>query len=207
MADITKRVQITNAYTSLVDRLINWGPAVITTLGAGGLSGVAAWATASLAAYAPVSWVACGFAGALICTLVLWLWSLVRLRLQSYRVIRQFHEHHAPLINPLDSVFTNKIININDFAPAIPGRPAIGKSFVDCEIVGPAWVILNGLTSLNDLEIIDCDFVKIKAMHPISSAIAFENISIRRCKLYRITFLIPEYLVGTIPPGANWITT
>jgi hypothetical protein len=101
-------------------------------------------------------------------------------------------------VNPLDDVFTFK---------RPPPEMAVGKTFVNCDVYGPANIILNGSTSLNDVRMDTCDFVMVKVNHPIANAIAFENTTFRNCNLYGLTFFIPEYLAKSFPAkGPNWIT-
>ena len=98
-------------------------------------------------------------------------------------------------------------ININAFKTPFPENIQ-SKTFVNCEIYGPAVLLFNGYTTLDRGGMFSCDFVKVKTgkEHPIYNAIAFENITLRNCRLFNMTVLIPDYLVGSIPSGANWIT-
>jgi len=54
--------------------------------------------------------------------------------------IRRMFYQSKDRIDPMQSVFERKRILITDLLPPI-GRSIVGKSFTDCEIVGPANVV------------------------------------------------------------------
>jgi hypothetical protein len=189
-----------------LERLFVWGPFVVGALGFGGLAGWAAFVTEPFNKFAPFSWVAAGLLGALIFMALVWGWTKIAIRYQEFRAVARLNARPAPPINPMDSFFTGQRIAISDFAPAIPGRMVESKTFDNCEIVGPAWIYCGGHTLMAYSDFFDCDFVKVKNQAQAHAVIGFQDITIRRSKIFRVTFLIPEGMVGQIPPGANWIT-
>jgi hypothetical protein len=200
----TIRSKAAHAVFSLVERILDWAPLIGGTVTTSALSGWAAHVTAPLAAYAPLSWVGCAILGALAFVFFYWLWATARLLIQRHKIHENFlQEKHD--INPLDNIFTRKRININDFTP-LGSQYWRDKTFVDCDIYGPACIILNGITSLQKGGMEACDFVKVKVNHPINNAIGFENLTLRNCRLYKVTILVPEYMVPQFPSGPNWIT-
>lgn len=182
---------------------------MIGTIGTGVGTGWAAYLTKALEGYAPLSWVAAGLIGAFLFVVMFWLWSIARLKVQRRQIDRAYLSPRNN-INPLEDVFQKQKINVVDFRRPITDNIR-NKTFVDCEVFGPAIVILNGHTTADRVSYIGCDFVKAKALHPIFNAIAFENLTLRNCSVFNVTFLVPEHMVDQIKasPGRgapNWIT-
>jgi len=100
---------------------------------------VPAWAVRSMEvfkAYAPLSWVMAGFVGLVLSSLIYavfnWGW---RVRIRARYDAKYLSS--GLRINPLDRIFEGKRIFLNEFA--LPSHTIIeGKTFVDCEIIGPA---------------------------------------------------------------------
>jgi hypothetical protein len=201
---LSERLSALNLYTALGERFFRWAPIVLGTLGVGGISGWAAWATKALSAYSPLSWISAGLLGVLLSAAVHWLWRTAQLRSEQSKNAEAMRER-SRWVNPLENSFTKQRIDIEVFKRP-PPESTTGKTFVDCELYGPANVILNGYTGMNGLYLGFCDFVKVKTNHPIYNGISFTDTTCRNCKLYYVTFYIPEYLVNSIPAGANWVT-
>jgi hypothetical protein len=203
-----RRLESLESMLAFAERLLRWGPLVIGTAGTGLASGWAAYLTEPLAAYAPLSWAASAIFGAVLFIFAFAIWARARLWVQQ-RELNKSYLRTVSEINPFDDVFHRRSIRIMDFKRPIPENIK-NKTFVECDMMGPAIVILNGITTLNGGGMFGCDFVKVKANHPISNAIAFENISMRNSRIFNVTFLIPEYMVPQMPPpgpnGPNWIT-
>ena len=88
----------------------------------------AAWATDWLSAWGPISWVACGFAGVLVLTIALLVWSRYRLNVVTAELATKLGAQ-TDAVNPLENVFHRKRIKIADLASPIDGKIA-GKSFM-----------------------------------------------------------------------------
>ena len=203
---LAARLSALNIYTALGERFFRWAPIVLGTLGVGGISGWAAWATKALAAYSPLSWLSSGLLGVLLAAAVYWLWNNAKLRYEQSKNSEEMRTR-AKWVNPLESVFTAQRIDIDIFKRPAPDT-ATGKTFVDCDIYGPATIILNGYTTLQNGRFGFCDFVEVTVNSPIYNAISFTDTTFRECRFYYLTLLIPSYLAGTFPrsAGANWIT-
>jgi hypothetical protein len=202
---LTARLSALNLYTALGERFFRWAPIVLGTLGVGSISGWAAWATSALSAYSPLSWLGSGLLGVLVSAAVYWLWTSANLRSEQSKNAEEMRER-AKWVNPLENSFTKQRIDIDVFKRPAP-ESTTGKTFIDCEIYGPANVLLNGYTGLQGVHLGFCDFVKVKTNHPIYNGISLNDTTFRNCKIYYVTFYIPDYLVNSIPAGANWITT
>ena len=183
---------------------IEWGARALFTGGAGLMAGWTAAATKTLTEYAPLSYVLAGLAGALFAALFLAAWAGFRSLIAKVRYLAQF-ERKVDSINPLEDLFNKRRIDMQGFRNPM-NQPAINKSFVDCELYGPVVVFFQGHSILVDSQITNCDFVKVREGVPVHSVTVFNNISIRRCKLFRLTILVPEGAADQIPASAHWIT-
>jgi hypothetical protein len=203
---LAARLSALNTYTALIERFFRWAPLALGTLGVGAISGWAASATTALAAYSPLSWLGSGLLGVLLSAAVCWLWNNAKLR---YEQSKNFEEMRTRTkwVNPLENVFIKQRIDIDIFKRPAPGT-ARGKTFVECDIYGPATIIVNGYTNLERASFGFCDFVEVMVNSPIYNAISFTDTTFRGCRFYYLTLLIPTYLAGTFPRdmGANWIT-
>jgi hypothetical protein len=173
-------------------------------LGAAGVSAWAASLTTWLSADGPIAYVAAGFGGAVAFLFVLWLVAIFRTQ-WARALWLNWMANRAMTINTMDATFSNQRINISDFYNPIM-KPYFDKTFMDCEIYGPAEVMLTGHTVMSYSDLRFNNFVAVKNDARISNAIIFNNIKVVRCFFYGITFLIPPGLQHEIPPGANWIT-
>lgn len=154
-----------------------------------------AWAVSSakiLQNYAPFSWVIAGFAGVFSIALSLLLVSVARRQWHRTSFDQVFRKSH-PAINPLDETFSNTRIFLNDFV--LPSDTQIkNKTFIDCEIVGPANIYLhanNYLKETHNSTLIDA--VRLEPNPVIYNAFSFENCVFRRCSFHKITLFVQDY--------------
>ena len=106
----------------------------------GFLSALAARATSWMNEYGPISWVAAGILGALLASIVFAVASSARLRWIRAHYNAQLIKRSG-FVDPLATTFHNKRIHLSDFVE--PANSFIeGKTFVDCDIVGPAIIYL-----------------------------------------------------------------
>src|SRR5512139_2091047 len=149
-----------------------------------------AWAVKStklFEGYAPFSWVFAAFAGAAVAAGV---W---RLGIAGHRqLIRNRYDArllgHGGPIDPMARTFESKRIYLNEFA--LPSRPLIeDKTFIDCEIVGPANIILISGNNLADHRLPLCDALVIADGADPSNGYAFRNCVFRGCSFVRITLM------------------
>ena len=98
----------------------------------------ATWASRMFSGYAPLSWVIAGFCGLLVYTACVALYGFGRHRTVMSRYDEKFLRETGG-VDPQSKVFEGKRIFLNDLI--LPSNPTVnGKTFVDCEIVGPANV-------------------------------------------------------------------
>lgn len=172
----------------------------------GGLFAWAAKAANVLEKYAPFSWVLAGFFGLLLAALT------YRIGVAAYRQqVRNRYDAkllaQGGAIDPLAKTFEGKRIFLNEFI--LPSHPLIeGKTFINCQIIGPANVILVVGNSVNEPRMPHCDAVLMhKESRPVNG-FAFSNCTFRECSFQRVTFLVPidEYPTARGVNWLNWIT-
>lgn len=156
--------------------------------------------------YAPASWVAAGFGGMILAALS-WLFaSMARRRwVRSAYDARMLAQGGA--VDPMHKTFERKRIFLNEFA--LPSHVIIeGKTFIDCEIVGPANILLEYGNSIDDPKAPICDAVILATGRQFFNGYLFRNCSFRSCSLQRITLFITEaeYPNRVHLNWLNWIT-
>jgi hypothetical protein len=190
------------------DRFINWwsaaaGAGVLTV---GGLTAWAASAAQLLVAYSPFSWIATGILGALVTGTTFFLvQAAARLRLRTRFDARSL-EGPSP-VNPLEKTFINRRIYLNDFV--LPSLTAIArKTFIDCEIVGPANLYWWRGNSATDLVGPQMDAVYFEPNRRFFNGITLDNCVFRGCSFQRITLFVgaPEYPAVKDNGILNWIS-
>lgn len=185
-----ERQSLGGGFLTWLDRFVNWwtaaaGAGVLTV---GGVTAWAAWATDMFSAYKPFSWVAAGILGAAVTALIFLVVQLaVRLRVRSRFDARNLASSSP--VNPLDKTFVNRRIYVNDFV--LPSNQVIaGKSFIDCEIVGPAnlywWRGNNATAPLGP----QMDAVYLDPGKKFMNGIALDNCIFRGCSFQRITLFV-----------------
>lgn len=176
-------------------------------VGSGALALWAVWATDKLNEYAPASYVAAAFGAALLVAVVNALLAYAKLRLQVVR----FREvvRGTSNINPLEDTFRKQRIRVADLSPPI-GGVIKNKTFIDCEIIGPA----NGLF-LPDCVFRGCqgdgvDGLIVREGNFARNGFGFEGCVFNNCRFYLITFMVPENLYPVFQnygwQGLNWLT-
>lgn len=156
--------------------------------------------------YSPFSWVVAGFAGLL--TLALYHFVLgygrslkVRAKIDA-RLLGS-----SPGVDPLAKVFEGKRTFLNDLI--LPSNPTVnGKTFVDCEIVGPANIFLQVGNAINDVAYSNIDGVVLDGVTPFNNGFIFRNCAFRGCTFHRVTlFFTPtEASANAHVEWVNWIT-
>lgn len=169
-----------------------------------GLSGWAASATEVFQHNAPFSWIFCGLLSGAIFVFLYLCWQLA-LRYKTERGVLEDYQREKDNINPLDTFFEKKRIDIMSLKPPLL-EPIKNKTFSNCEICGPAIIYFMGASTIQDNTFKMCDFVKIKNTAAITNVIIFDDVTIKQCNFYNLTILVPESIVGKFPKGANWIT-
>lgn len=169
---------------------------------------ISAWGAAvteALQVYSPYSWIL----GGLIGLALYGAYSALRGYGIRQRILAQYDEvrlHRSGPLDPMARSFERKRIYINDLIlPSL--RLVEGKTFVECEIIGPAnlWIIRdNNIDTVLD----KIDGVALNTESPPLSAIGLVNCSFRACRFYNITlyFSTAEAEYNKDRQWINWIT-
>lgn len=188
----------------LLGRLLDWAPAIVGTLLSSAGAAVAGWVTVALSNYAPLSWVGAAFVGALIFALCYWAWTAAKVNLQRVEFARAQAEAVAT-INPLETTFQKQRISIDSFRTPF-ADPVDGKTFVDCELIGPGVVFFNGVSTLVNVRFDLCDFVRVRKGSRMFSGLVFSNTTVTRGRMRLMTILITEDMVDKLGFSPNWLT-
>lgn len=189
------------------DRVLKWGPPFVGTALS---SSVAGWATATTNAvsqYAPLSWIGAALFGGCAFLLGRALWYSARVNAERLEFARDAAKRPSSF-NPVDAVFTKQRIELQTFRSQF-NETVDGKTFVDCELFGPAVILLTGNCSISGASLGNCEFVRLKNSAKIYNAIPLSNLTITRGKLRGLTILASETSVAAIDNGINgieWIT-
>lgn len=201
---VLSEIKESDTWLSLGEKIVTWGPPL---LGLSGTSAISAWAaktTTWLSSLGPIAWVGAGIVGGLSFLVGYRLWVASATGLQRIRLAKKFEVEKSP-INPLDDTFTRLRIPLSAFEKPIP-EAIQNKTFVDCEIYGPGVIAFLGTSHIANNGFFYCDLVKIRPDIFVRNVIAFNNVTMRNCKLYKITLLVPPALTNQFPEGDQWIT-
>ena len=177
----------------------------------GAIAGWAAQSSPALVRYAPFSWVAAALAGTLIFFVIARLAVAIRTALLNADIRRRFYD--APnRLNPVQEVFRGERINISDLVP--PYEPVIrGKTFIDCELIGPASILLNatkpGSGGFNGVMFLEAAGIVVQDGIGIPNCTVFEDCQFLRGKIVRVLIFVPrlgyDHVHGSFPQ-LPWIT-
>ena len=173
--------------------------------------GIPAWAahaTEWLNEYGPITWVASGFVGVFLLSMVSWFGVLTLTKLRTIMLIRKISER-ADAINPMDQHFYSKRINLQWFVPP-SGDEVQNKTFTKCEIIGPLNIIPFQCPIIKSVYV-SADYIVVRNEtlgRTILNGHVFRNCTFVECKFYYISFLVGEaaYSVFDATGGCNWIT-
>ena len=167
----------------------------------------AVWATDALALYAPFSYVA-----ALILTPVLLAAGyLMYAKAAERRQFVRFREiaFEVSHINPMEDVFRKQRIRVIDLAAPIGGQIK-GKTFNDCDLIGPVNVMFSNNCTFHGNSGNGVDGLIVREEKFPTNGFGFDACAFRNCRFYLMTFMVPEtqypYSAFQHWSGINWIT-
>jgi hypothetical protein len=166
----------------------------------------ATWAAGIFSQYAPLSWVVAGFLGVGLGVLfrLIWHWAgqmKVRAKYDALQLEK------GSLITPLDLTFERKRILVNDFV--LPSHPFIdGKTFIDCDIVGPACIYFSSNNQANPIRPPKVDAVWLEPGAKFNNGFIFTNCIFRNCSFQRITIFasVENFHAWKDLDSVNWIS-
>lgn len=198
---ISKLLEAFESHLSLISQIARW--AVVA--GGGIVTAWAAFISELWVDYAPFSYVVAFFIGAFLAVAIFAAYSLLKYFLAKSNYVSQLKEPKST-INPIDNFFTKKRIHVADLASPISTEFIVGKTFADCELIGPAVIGFFNNCTVASNTFTACDFVKLKQGASIHNLLGFENCTLTKCKIYKSTIYVPENLVNQFPGNINWIT-
>lgn len=171
----------------------------------------AAYATERLSPYAPFSWALAGTMGLLISALILLVLAKTRKIATEATIQRKFFEG-GQRINPLNKQFNGERIAISDLVSPI-GNAVVGKTFVECELIGPANIGLiataPGRGEMSSCELIDAAGMVVRNNVHLPTLIMFKDCTLLRCKFYSIMFMVNDSMAQKMSqdmPNMVWVT-
>lgn len=159
-----------------------------------------------LSEYAPFSWVAIGFGGLMLYGIYVALYGIGMSRFVRSKYDSKFMQETGG-VDPLSKVFEDKRIYLNDFV--LPSSTIVSdKTFVGCEIVGPANIYLVEDYSINDVRPGKVDAVVLEGKNHFNNGYIFRNCAFRSCTFHRVTlFFLPDAAIShSNLDWLNWIT-
>ena len=148
----------------------------------------AVYATHKFAQYQPFSWVAAGLSGMLVVAIAFAVFSSARSRYVRSQYDINLYKRSG-FVDPMAATFENKRIFLSDFI--LPSDPYIGeKTFINCEIVGPANLFFQGNYQVHEQMLPFVDAVMLNGDRNFFNGITVENCTFRRCSFKRITLMM-----------------
>jgi len=130
-----------------------------------------------------------------------WMWSL-----WSNTRARRKWSQQTDQINPLDPEFTRRRIKLIDLANPL-SRRIVRKKFIDCELMGPANLVVIGASSFNAVAFQNCDIVVLREDGQIANVIGLEQVDVLGGSIWQCTLFIRPALVPAFKEmGGNFIT-
>lgn len=145
-----------------------------------------------LRAYGPAAWVAAFALGVLIASEIYRIIAMGRDALANSRLRTMLASTPPLTVNPLRSTFDSERVRVSDFYSPYHVMHK-GKSFKDCEIVGPGAMVVLDHCSLNNCGFVECDLVSVKKAM-LKTAAGFQATAFNDCRFYNVTIFIPESL-------------
>lgn len=175
------------------------GSGIVT---AGAISGWLASATAWVDSYGTVGWWFAALSGALLTALTLSVFAWLRYTWFRADAMRKWKQA-VDGVNPLAPEFQRQRVKLLDLSH--PLFPVIeNKRFIDCELLGPANIILMGKINLTNVAFLGCDLVVVKLGAVLANVIRLDNVQIFGGTISGCTiFVVPAQLPMFAQVGAT----
>lgn len=164
-----------------------WGGYVIIS------TALPAWAVSATDIFqhhAPLSWVVSGFAGLSFALLTYAIYAWANAKLIRSRYNRELYEKTG-FVDPMANTFEDRRIFLAEFC--LPSDPYLsGKTFVNCEIIGPSVLFLRWSNRVDEHQLPNCDAIVLRG-RSYHNAITVDRCTFRGCSFKRITVMVlPE---------------
>lgn len=135
------------------------------------------------------AWVLAGLFGTILTLTAFLLALIISQQLRRRWAMREW-VLRADELNPLDDHFLRKRIRLDSLIDPLTNAIE-GKTFTDCQVDGPAAIILRGTGLLNDVNFAQCDLVVLRDGECyIYNAVPVVNCTFVRCRLSRFILLM-----------------
>ncbi|WP_313387560.1 hypothetical protein [Achromobacter aegrifaciens] len=202
---VLRALKASETWFALGERLYTWGPVTAAILTTGWASFVTGKMTPWINAIGPVALVGCTLLGMMLAALSYLWWAMARLRHARAAVAFRAAKAEEVLINPLENRFISRRIKLDAFLPPVPER-VTGKTFSDCDLMGPIVLAVLDGTTIAHSSFKNCDFVLARRGCTPHNALAFGEMFFTQCRFINITFLVAPEIAHLFGEGANWIT-
>jgi hypothetical protein len=156
--------------------------------------------------YSPLSWVVAGFVGMFLWAITRWFFSAAyRIRINA-KYDEQFLANGGNF-NPLSTTFERKRIFLNDLV--LPSHTLIeNKTFVDCDIIGPANIYFLIGNNINPIRPPNFDAVWLHPTAKFTNGFIFAHCIFRNCSFQRLTMFasIENYAAWKDSANISWIS-
>lgn len=178
---------------------------LVTAMSSAALPAWAVWTGQFFVEYSPLSWVVAGFAGVFVFAIIsaFLAWALQRrVRAKYDKAIFE----KTGFIDPMATTFENKRIHLSNFV--LPSDLFIeGKTFVNCEIIGPANLFLRDNNNVKGQREPLCDAVTLDDGARFHNGITVSNCTFIGCSFRRVTiiFRAKEAVLMSNLDWVNWL--
>lgn len=163
-----------------------------------------AWAVSAMdmfQQYAPLSWVLAGFGGLTVAVFAFAIFSLAYGSWVKSRYNRSLYEKSG-FVDPMAKTFEDRRIFLSEFC--LPSDQYIqGKTFINCEIIGPAILFFRNGNQAYEQRLPICDAIVIRGSH-YHNAITLDNCTFRGCSFKRVTLAVTESQVPDVR-SVDWL--
>ncbi|MEO1110092.1 MAG: hypothetical protein AAFX90_19435 [Pseudomonadota bacterium] len=171
---------------------------VIAVLGFFGIttfSALQAKASELLEGYGPLVYWAVGLCFGLIFLAAYYGYMRIRREILHTKFIEK--NLYAATVNPLVKEFRNEQIRLSDFLHPLDFYYD-DKIFIDCELIGPAFLHAPGITAIRN-EFRECFVLVLRNDAPKMGVVSLKNPRFENCRLANITFMMRQSEYDELP--------
>ncbi|TXR48535.1 hypothetical protein [Phyllobacterium endophyticum] len=142
-----------------------------------------------------IGWWMTGLAGSLAMSIIILCGYLIKLAAVRSKAVKGWTER-VNTFNPLDTNFFRLRMKLLEMADPVTGRIR-GKSYTDCDLLGPGIILFYGKCNLTNLGFFGCDVFILKPSVFIQNVIVMEDVNITGGRISGATILIGDEMVAT----------
>lgn len=143
-----------------------------------------------IASFGVYGWFTAALLGALLAAAIVALIGYARNKFAEARLLNKRSDDKAlDAVNPLDGEFHRKRISLQSLVHPVSGKIA-NKQFTDCELIGPANIVMWSHCNFSGTGFINCDFILTKDDAEVRNVIPLENVTIRGGEIMKATIFV-----------------